>query len=544
VRRAVLPLACALLVIGPFCFAAIGDTDAGWHLALGRLIAQSGLPTTNALTWSAKNSPWYDTSWLWDVVTFQLTERFGLAGLQAATLAVLAAALYAVALACQRFHRHGAFLVVPLALLLLPRLAVRPHIATWTGLAFVLALCVYGEGRSAAWRFACVPVIAFFGNLHSGAPFAAGLLGLFCAQELLRTRSPLELLPAALGVAALLANPGGTFNLRSLFWHLHVQQVVVIGEYLPPTFRGETAFFLLLPLVIWLGVRARKEHPALLAAALLFGVLAVRANRMVYEFFIVASPLFALALTPLSKASRRVPALCLLLATAGAAASSGYAGRVAGLRIAAAFDPVTLPVRTAAFAREHGIGGRLFNAYDWGGYVEWALPETPAFVDGRVQCYPDDFFPRFYRAGHSAKAFAEFLASWDVEWALPSRTSPWLSGRGLFDPASWALVDWDGVSELRLRRDIPRYAPLIQAFEYKRFGPGLPLLQTVARLSREELTLFAAEALRYARDHAGDEGATRARCAALARLRAPGAEAACAGLDQQLVTAALGLPPP
>jgi hypothetical protein len=558
VRRTALPLACALLVAGPFCFAAIGDTDAGWHLALGRLVFQSGLPHTNALTWTAKDWPWYDTSWLWDAATYWLTARFGLIGLQAATLAVFALALWAVALACQRFHRHGAWLVVPLALLLLPRLTVRPHVATWTGVACVLLVCVYGEGRRTAFRFACAPIIALFGNLHSGAPFAAGLLGLFCAQEFFQGlrappaggaagssgRRPLaEVVAAAMGVVALVANPGGSFNLRSLFWHLHVQQVVVIGEYLPPTLRMEPAFFLLLPLAVWLGLRARKEHPALLAASLLFGVLALRADRMVYEFQIVTAPLFALSFGALEKLSRRLPALVLALAAAGRALSHRFDEKLIALRLAAAWDPNQLPVRTAAFAREHRIRGRLFNAYDWGGYVEWALPETPAFADGRVQCYPADFFPRFYAASHSPAAFAAFLKAWDVEWALPSRTNPWLGGRGLFDPAAWALVDWDAVSEVRLRRDVPRFAPLIESFEYKRFAPGLLLLPAIARLPRGELLLFAREAERYARDHLGDEGATRARCAALVRLRLAEAEGACAGIDPQVVAAAGSLAP-
>jgi hypothetical protein len=554
VRRTALPLACALLATGPFCFAPIGDTDAGWHLALGRLISQSGLPHTNALTWTARDSPWYDTSWLWDAVTYWLTARVGLVGLQAATLAVFALMLWAVALACQRFHRYGAWLVLPLALLLLPRLTVRPHVATWTGFACVLALCVYGEGRGAGWRFACAPVIALFGNLHSGAPFAAGLLGLFCAQEFLRRRALAEVVAASLGVVALVANPGGSFNLRSLFWHLHVQRVVIIQEYLPPSWRGEPAFFLLLPLAIWLGLRARKQHPALLAAALLFGVLALRADRMVYEFQIAIAPLFALSLGPLEKLGRRLPALLLALAAVGSAASHRFDEKLVALRVAPAWDPTQLPVRTSAFVRDHGIRGRLFNAYDWGGYVEWALPETPAFVDGRVQCYPDDFFPRFYTAGHSRAAFAEFLKAWDVEVALTSRINPWLSGRGLFDqsqgqspgqgqgPAAWALVDWDPVSELRLRRDVARFIPVIGAFEYKRFAPGLPLLPSIAALSRDDLLLFAREAERYARDHAGDEGATRARCAALVRLRSSEAEGACAGIEPELIAAARTLP--
>src|SRR5207253_8091355 len=119
-----------------------------------------------------------------------------------------------------------------------------------------------------------------------------------------------------------------------------------------------------------------------------------------------------------------------------------------------------LPVRAAAFAREHGIEGRMFNAYDHGGYLEWAGFET--FADGRVQCFPREFWAAFYRNSYSAADFQRWLRSLDVEWAMPSRVSPWLSGRDLLDGPDWALVYWDDLNEVFLRRDVARFANLIE----------------------------------------------------------------------------------
>ena len=89
-RRLLWPLA-GWLSAGAACFWVIGDTDAGWHLALGRSISQHGLVHENALAWTARDFPWYDTSWLWDWTTYALTARFGLFGLQLATFANRAA---------------------------------------------------------------------------------------------------------------------------------------------------------------------------------------------------------------------------------------------------------------------------------------------------------------------------------------------------------------------------------------------------------------------------------------------------------------------
>jgi hypothetical protein len=514
------PLA-AWLVAGAPCFSVVGEADAGWHLALGRLIAQSGLPTTNALTWTARDVPWYDTSWLWDLGTYALTARAGLLGLQLATFATFGVALWAMGWACGR----AAWLVPAGAFLLLPRLAVRPHVATWAGFAVVLALCLAGEGRGALCRWLCVPIIAVAGNLHSGAPFAAALLGLWCAQEFWRTRRVSELIIAALGVAAVCANPGGLFNLRSLVWHLGVQQVVVIEEHLPPALRSEPVFFLLLPVALVLAWIKRRERPAYLAALVIFGALALRVSRMVYEFEILALPLVAGALLLLRARTQVLVAVALTLACA----ASHRADQIFRTRYGPEWNAEVQPVRAAAFARERGIEGRMFNAYVNGGYLEWA--GFPAFVDGRVQCFPPGFFAAFYRASHGPAQFQTWLRSLDVEWAIPSRVSPWLSGRDLLDGPGWALVYWDDLSEVFLRRDVPRFAPLIAKLEYRFFQPHGAIVGAVEKLAPPDLPLLLREIDRFDSAAPGDPFALLVRCAALTRMSNPDAARICNQAD-------------
>src|SRR5205814_7544341 len=121
-------------------------------------------------------------------------------------------------------------------------------------------------------------------------------------------------------------------------------------------------------------------------------------------------------------------------------------------------------------------------------------------------------------------SFQAFLRELDTEWAIAWRQRPWLSGRDLITPPDWALVYWDDVSELWLRRDVPRYAPLIAAFEYRRFRPHAPLLAALQSASRAEATETLHEIDRYG---ANDPPALIARCAALSRLGAGEAAQAC-----------------
>jgi hypothetical protein len=45
------------------------------------------------------------------------------------------------------------------------------------------------------------------------------------------------------------------------------------------------------------------------------------------------------------------------------------------------------PVRAAEVVRERKPPGPLFNPFDWGGYLIWAVPEHPVSIDGRTNLY-------------------------------------------------------------------------------------------------------------------------------------------------------------
>jgi hypothetical protein len=50
------------------------------------------------------------------------------------------------------------------------------------------------------------------------------------------------------------------------------------------------------------------------------------------------------------------------------------------------------PLEASAFIHEHGLPQPMFNNYEWGGFLDWYLPEYPAAIDGRAELYGDDYF--------------------------------------------------------------------------------------------------------------------------------------------------------
>jgi hypothetical protein len=56
-----------------------------------------------------------------------------------------------------------------------------------------------------------------------------------------------------------------------------------------------------------------------------------------------------------------------------------------------------LPVQAAAHVAEHGYPGPLYNHFNWGGYLIWALPDRPVAIDGRTNVQGDERIFRYER---------------------------------------------------------------------------------------------------------------------------------------------------
>jgi hypothetical protein len=55
------------------------------------------------------------------------------------------------------------------------------------------------------------------------------------------------------------------------------------------------------------------------------------------------------------------------------------------------------PVEAARFLDESPPPGRMFNSYNWGGYLMFAAPNVPVYVDGRTDLYDDSFLREYLK---------------------------------------------------------------------------------------------------------------------------------------------------
>jgi hypothetical protein len=404
------------------------DPDIWWHLRVGQWVVEHrDVPANDPFSLHGLDKPWVAYSWLFEVAVYGLYQRLGLAGVivyrAALALAVVAAFHRLVA------RREPRFLVAT-GLTALAALAVamlfseRPWLFTilFTTLTLDAVLAVR-EGRGGALFWLLPAVYALWANLHIQFIYGLFVLGLACAapvlDHLLARRYPgggwplgeappwrtrpwwRTVLLLAACLLATLANP----------YHARLYQVVLEYATQPGPFRfvnelkalefREPSDWVMLALAAGAAFALGRRRPlrsfdVLLLAAAAF--CAFRARRDLW-FLVLAS------LAVLAGAGPRtvLPAARFHLTprrrAVVAAALVGLMGLTAWARDLSAANlerkvADVFPARAAAVVAERGYPGRLFNDFNWGGYLIWSLPQRPVALDGRTNLHGDERMAR------------------------------------------------------------------------------------------------------------------------------------------------------
>jgi hypothetical protein len=86
------------------------------------------------------------------------------------------------------------------------------------------------------------------------------------------------------------------------------------------------------------------------------------------------------------------------------------------------------PARAVAFLQTHPPG-RIFNHYDWGGYLIWRLsPSTPVFIDGRADLYGEQLLNQFAETYQFKGAWQQTLQRWSIDTVLVPADSALATG--------------------------------------------------------------------------------------------------------------------
>ena len=101
------------------------------------------------------------------------------------------------------------------------------------------------------------------------------------------------------------------------------------------------------------------------------------------------------------------------------------------------YERQNFPAGAVEWLKAEQPQGRLFNAYEWGGYLTWRLPEYPVFVDGRTDLFGDEIIGEWLGAVNAEEGWEASLEAWDVDLALLPPGYPLV---GALEEAGWTRL--------------------------------------------------------------------------------------------------------
>ncbi len=123
------------------------------------------------------------------------------------------------------------------------------------------------------------------------------------------------------------------------------------------------------------------------------------------------------------------------------------------------------PVGAVTFIKENRLPGKMFNSFNWGGYLIYSLyPEWKVFVDGRTQAYGDEFLTECSDIWSLSLGWEKKFKKHEVNFVLWPRKLPLTEVFLLMN--NWKLIYFDDIAVIFIR-DIPQNRVFINKYEKK-----------------------------------------------------------------------------
>lgn len=452
------------------------DGDLASHIFLGRRVLEHGVVVPVNWAFTVRDGVFVAYEWLAEVLLAGVESVLGLAGIVALATALIAGSVaLAAAYLTRRVEPLWALpLAMAVAVLTAAHWSARPHLFSLVGLAALL--CV-GTSRW-RWRAPAVGLLfALWANLHPGFLYGLAVYAAYLAGDAIDRRdrgaSRSNALAGIAAAAGTLVNPLGWELHAAILHHLADRRAfAMVDEFLPPspaTVHG-ALFLASLALLLALVVRARRPPPwrGSLPLALAVAAALVAARNVplyaVFAFPLAARPLLAAAADAPRSFAPELRAR-LVADEARATTRRWVGGAAAALALAAAvsartevrllpdaFSPAAFPVEAVSAARAAGLTGtRIFHEYTWGGYLLYAWPGQPIYIDGMANLFGSDLMEEYRALYEAAPGWERTLEGRQIGAVLVSPASP-LAAAIRRSAGAWTVAHESDVAVLFTRR--------------------------------------------------------------------------------------------
>ena len=466
-------ISCLLSVLAVLTVRArFDDPDMWLHLKTGQIIwTTHSIPTTDLFSYTTHHQATIPHEWLAQTLIYAAYHFAGYSGLMLWLCLASSALLIAGYALCSLYSGNAKVsflggLVIWLYATI--GLSVRPQMIGYILLILELTILYLGRTRSPRWFLALPPLFALWVNCHGSFSLGivlAGILlfssyfnfqsGLLTAARWEPHRRKMLAVALALSLPALLLNPVG---IRLVLYPFHALgsmtvDVGAVSEWQPLQLGDSRAVAMLaiLASIVLLVIVRRSEiflDELLFLAAATW--LAASHRRLLFVFGIMAAPVLCRLLsdawdTYVPERDLPVPnailiALSLLIVWKAFPGPQNLAQQVGQ----------GSPVRAVEFIKAHHLSGPMLNDWPDGGYLAWAAPEYPVFIDGRGDPFNDAGVTQQFGDWATLRTDPNILLDkYGIAFCLLGRGSPMTYVLPLMP--HWKLVYSDSLSVIFVR---------------------------------------------------------------------------------------------
>jgi hypothetical protein len=423
------------------------DPDMWWHLKMGQIIwITHTIPTTDIFSFTTNHHAYVAHEWLSQLLIYSAHRFGGYPGLMLWLCFLASALLIAGYYLCSLYSGNAnvAFVgALTIWLFATSGFAIRPQMIGYLLLIVELLLLHLGRTRNPRWFFALPPLFAIWVNCHGSFFLGVIVAGIFLFTSLFHFQKGSLVAPRwdphsrrtlvlaiVLSIAAMFLNPIGAKQLLyplDAILHLPIN-LNQVSEWQPLQLVDGRGFaFMAVLACIFLMVLIRRTellwHELLLLA--LGTWLAASHQRMVFVFGILAAPILSRMLSTSwdnynPEQDRPLPN-AIFLAASLLIAFLAFPNRQ---NLTRQVDEHS-PVKAVEFIQTHHLSGPMLNEYVYGGYLIWAAPEHPVFVDGRGDVFEQTgVLGEFGRWASLQSDPTQLLDKYKINFCLLTRQSP------------------------------------------------------------------------------------------------------------------------
>lgn len=442
------------------------DTDTWWHIRSGEYTLEHGIIREDPFSHTMRGEEWINHSWGSQIILYGLWKLAGDTGLALFTALFATAGMIVLYFVCTGNPYMRAFVLILGAATAAVFWSPRPHMLSFFLSTVILYLLFLYKRRGVDRLWFIPPVMLVWGNLHAGFSIGFILMAGVIAGEILGNlfnRGGEQVIPpsgirkllivALVSVVALIVNPYFVDILRVPFETVGIGALRrFIEEWNSPNFQERQTWpfiALLLGLLGAVGASSRRLDWTNFVLVSGTAFMALLYGRNIAVFAVVATPVLAYhldsileergwTLQPLRRVSARQARINAILVL----------GIIVGtlLNLISVLDPEFvdeaqrehLPVQVAEFIAAERPNGPMFNSYNWGGYLMFALPDYPVYVDGRTDLYGNEFLTRYLQTASGAEDWEEHLDEDGINMVVIESASG--LARQLADEPGWTRI--------------------------------------------------------------------------------------------------------